>query len=249
MLIQTVRIALRQRFAGTAFGLAWLVFGPMLLLAIYSAVYLVVFRIRPANLEAGVYVLYIFSGLVPLINFSQGLTQGATSLSADKSVLLNSVFPPELVPMREVLGSFVTTSIAVGLVLAVGLFMGMAAWAWLLVPIVLVLLMAFLAGLTWVLSLANLVLKDIQQMLTYLTIILLVASPIAYTPDMLPDMLRLLIYFNPLAYYVVSLQSLIVLGELPDWPIIIGMFAFSGGSLVLGAYVFSRAKTVFFDYA
>src|SRR3546814_17746817 len=76
MLIQTVRIALRQRYAGTAFGLAWLVFGPILLLTIYSAVYLVVFRIRPANMEAGVYVLYIFSGLILLINFSQGLNIG-----------------------------------------------------------------------------------------------------------------------------------------------------------------------------
>ncbi|MPY73449.1 MAG: hypothetical protein GEU87_04255 [Alphaproteobacteria bacterium] len=249
MLIRTVRIALRQRYAGTAFGLAWLVFGPMLLLAIYSAVYLVVFRIRPANMEAGVYVLYIFSGLVPLINFSQGLTQGAISLAADRSVLLSTVFPPELVPMREVLSSLITTSIAIALILTGGLFMGKASWTWLLVPVVLILLMMFLAGLTWILSLANLVLKDIQQALTYVTIILLVASPIAYTPDMLPDALRLLLYFNPLAYFIVSLQSLIVLGALPEWPIILGMVLFSVASLLLGAYVFSRAKTVFFDYA
>ena len=249
MLIQTVRIALRQRYAGTAFGLAWLVLGPALLLAIYSAVYLVVFRIRPADMEAGVYVLYIFSGLIPLINFSQGLTQGAVSLTADRSVLLSAVFPPELVPLREVLSSLVTTSIAMALVLIAGLVMGKASWTWLLVPVVLILLMMFLAGLTWVLSLANLVLKDIQQVLTYVTIILLVASPIAYTPDMLPDALRLLLYFNPLAYFIVSLQSLIVLGMLPDWSIILGMFAFSAASLLLGAHVFSRAKTVFFDYA
>src|SRR3546814_16068126 len=81
MLIQTVRIALRQRYAGTAFGLAWLVFGPMLLLTIYSAVYLVVFRIRPANMGAGVYVLYIFYVLLPLVNFNQGPTHGAGSLT------------------------------------------------------------------------------------------------------------------------------------------------------------------------
>src|SRR3546814_8822466 len=97
-------------------------------------------------MEAGVYVLYIFSGLIPLINFSQGLTQGATSLAADRSVLLSTVFPPELVPMREVLGSLITTSIAVALVMIGGLFMGKASWAWLLVLVVLVLFMMFLAG-------------------------------------------------------------------------------------------------------
>src|SRR3546814_11700421 len=125
-------------------------------------------------MEAGVYVLYIFSGLIPLINFSQGLTQGAASLAADRGVLLSTVFPPELVPMREVLSSLVTTSNAVALVMIGGLFMGKASWAWLLVPVVLVLLMMFIAGLTWLLLLANLVLKDIQQFLSYVTIVLLI---------------------------------------------------------------------------
>jgi lipopolysaccharide transport system permease protein len=36
---------------------------------------------------------------------------------------------------------------------------------------------------------------------------------------------------------------------LPPWPILLGISVFGIGSFVLGAYVFSRAKTVFFDYA
>src|SRR3546814_15309783 len=67
-------------------------------------------------------------------------------------------------------------------------------------------------------------------------------SPIAYTPDMLPDALRLLIYFNPLAYYIVALQSLIVLATLPDWPIILGTLVFSAVSLLLGANVFKIGR-------
>ena len=86
-------------------------------------------------------------------------------------------------------------------------------------------------------------------MLTYVTIMLLVASPIAYTPDMLPPQLRLLLYVNPLGYFVVAFQSLIVLGELPPWPIMVGSFCFAFGSFLLGAWVFTRAKAVFFDYA
>lgn len=249
ILLATVAVSLRQRYAGATLGLVWLVLGPVLLLSLYAAIYLVVFRIRPANMEAEVYVLYIFAGLVPLINFSQGLMQGTTSLSADRNVLLNTVFPPELVPLREVAASLVTLSIGLAIICAVGLFLGKAALTWLLVPVVLALLLMFLTGLTWMLALANLVLKDIQQVLVYVTIVLLVASPIAYTPDMLPAALKLLIWFNPLAYFIICLQSLIVLGALPDWPIALGVAVFGVGSLALGAFVFERAKTVFFDYA
>jgi lipopolysaccharide transport system permease protein len=249
LLLETVKISLCQRYAGATLGLAWVVIGPILLLSLYATIYLLVFRVRPTNMEPEVYVLYIFSGLVPFINFSQGLVQGTTALSADREVLLNTVFPPELVPVREVAASLVTLAIGVGIICAVGLFLGKISLTWLLVPVVLILLVMFLMGLTWILSLANLVLKDIQQLLTYVTIVLIVVSPIAYTPDMLPSALQVLIYFNPIAYFILFLQSLIVLGTLPHWPIALGALSFGVGSMALGAYVFSRAKTVFFDYA
>lgn len=246
---ETVKVSLRQRYAGSALGLAWVVVGPILLLTIYAAIYLVVFRVRPINMEADVYVLYIFSGLVPFINFSQGLIQGTSALTVDREVLLNTIFPPELVPLKEVTASVVSLAVGVGIICVVGLFIGKFSPAWFLVPVVLIMLLMFLTGLTWILSLANLVLKDIQQILTYLTIVLIVASPIAYTPDMLPPMLKILIYFNPLAYFIICIQSLIVLGSLPYWPIFVGAFILGFSSLFLGAYVFNRAKMVFFDYA
>ena len=249
ILLETVKISLRQQYAGSTLGMAWLVLGPILLLSLYATIYLIVFRIRPANMQPEVYVLYIFSGLVPFINFSQGLIQGTTSLSKDRNVLLNTVFPPELLPLREVTASIVTLVIGVAIICVFGLFIGKFSFTWLLVPVVLFLLLLFLTGLTWILSLANLVLKDIQQILSYVTIILIIASPIAYTPDMLSPMLKILIYFNPLAYFIICIQSLIVLGTLPHWSIIVGTVIFAFSSIIIGAYVFSQAKTVFFDYA
>lgn len=249
LLLAAIKVSLRQRYAGATLGLAWVVLGPILLLSLYSTIYLVVFRVRPANMDPEVYVLYIFTGLVPFINFSQGLIQGTTALSADRDVLLSTVFPPELVPLREVAVSLATLAVGIGIILVVGLFLDKLAVTWLLVPVVLLLLLMFLTGLVWILSLANLVLKDIQQLLTYVTIVLLIASPIAYTPDMLPPALQVLIYFNPLAYFIVCMQSLIVLGTLPDWPIAAGAALFGVGSIMFGSYVFSRAKAVFFDYA
>lgn len=249
LLFSTVKIALQQRYAGATLGMAWLILGPLLLLAIYSAIYLVVFRVRPANMAPDVYVLYIFAGLVPFMNFSQGLLQGTTALSADREILLNTVFPAEMVPLREVAVSVATLVAGLVIIAVVAVLLGRLSLAWLLVPLVVVLLLMFLTGIVWVLSLANLVLKDIQQVLTYVTLVLMVASPIAYTPDMIPHSLRLLIYFNPLAYFIICMQSLIVLGTMPAWPILLGTVVISLVTFFAGAWVFNRAKAVFFDYA
>ena len=41
-------------------------------------------------------------------------------------------------------------------------------------------------GVVWGFSIANLVVKDVQQMIGYIVMVLLIVSPIAYTPDMVP---------------------------------------------------------------
>ena len=249
LVCESVLVALRQRFAGSMLGLVWLVLGPAILLALYAVIYLIIFRVRPVGMDPPTYVLYIFAGLVPMLGFSQGLMQGTVSLAGNRELLLNTVFPPELVPFRETAIATVSLTIGLAITAAFAFVLGKLAWTWLLVPIFLTLMLMLLAGACWVLSLLNLIFKDIQQILTYVTIVLLVASPIAYTPDMLPAQLRLLLFVNPLAYFVVAFQALIVLGELPAWYIMVGCLCFACGSFLLGAWVFTRAKVVFFDYA
>ena len=105
LLCKSVLVSLRQRFAGSTLGIVWFVLGPAILLMLYAMIYLVIFRVRPTDMDPQTYVLYIFAGLVPLLGFSQGLMQGTTSLSSNSDLLLNTVFPPELVPLRETVQS------------------------------------------------------------------------------------------------------------------------------------------------
>src|SRR5204862_4762357 len=48
-------------------------------------------------------------------------------------------------------------------------------------------------GVAWPLSLANLVLRDIQQVLTFLCTALMIVSPIAFAPESAPGPLKLLV--------------------------------------------------------
>jgi len=222
LLWESVKNSLQAKYAGSLFGMAWILIGPLLLLGLYGLIYAVIFKIRPIGLSLTDYILYIFSGLIPFIAFSQALSAGAVSLSNDPGLLLNKVFPAELLPVREVIAA--GTMIIAGGILVIGykLILGGLTIYWLLLPLVLVLMAMTLIGMVWALSLANLLVKDVQQMLTYLIILLLVASPIAYTPDMIPASMKFLLYINPLAYFVMTFQSILVLGKLPPVPILIG---------------------------
>ena len=249
LLLATSKVELRRRYAGSVLGLLWLLAGPLFLITIYAVIYLVVFRFRPAEMNEIDYVFYILSGLVAFLGFSEALQAGTTSLTANREILLNTVFPAELVPLRAVLVSSTTMLVGVAAVIVGCAGFGKLEPIALLAPVILLAQTMFVAGIGWIFALANLVVRDVQQILVYVTIILLVASPIAYLPSMLPSSLAVLIYANPLSYYVIALQHVIVLGIWPPLPVLIVGGVLAVGAFSLGFLVFARAKQAIFDYA
>ena len=246
---RTAIVELRRRYAGSVIGLAWVFLGPAILMGIYALIYGVVFKLKPQEFSSQEYIVYILAGLVPFLGFSEALTSGSASLVAQRDVLLSSIFPAELVPLRAVLVAFFAPVMGLAILLIADALVGHFSFWSLLVPIFIGLLLLFLFGVVWILSLANLVLRDIQQVISYVTMVALIASPIAYTPSMLPPGFSILIWLNPLSYFVIAVQELVVFDRFPPLVVVIGCLVLGVGSFVSGLYVFLRAKTVFFDYA
>lgn len=249
LLGNSIKESLRSRYAGSLLGMSWLVLGPALLLSLYAIVYTVVFDFRPTVMSRSDYVLYIFAGLVPFLTFSQALSAGTGALVKDQALLMNAVFPAELIPLREVLASGLMLVVGFGIIGGLKLFFfGGPLITWLLVPAIALAMAMAVTGLVWILSLANLVAKDVQHMLTYLIIMLLISSPIAYTPDMLSGAFRIMMYANPLSYYVSSFQQVLVLGKVPPAEILIGGTVIALVSFHAMYAVFDKGKMVVLDH-
>lgn len=238
----------RAKYAGSVAGLFWMVLSPLILLTLYSLVYLVIFRVQPASMTQHGYVLYILSGMVPFLGFADALTTGSSSLSSNKAILLNTVYPAELVPLRAVLASHAMTIVGLGLVVLAALFLGSYSWALLLLPALLLFQVMLVLGIAWVLSLMSLLLQDISHALGFVTMLLLIMSPIAYTPDMVPDKLRLIIYLNPLSYFITSFQEIVAFGRIPSMSTLAVIVCLGIASSWSGYWMFHRVKKVFFDY-
>jgi lipopolysaccharide transport system permease protein len=239
---------LDRRFAGSLLGVSWVVIAPAASIALYAAVYRFIFKVQVPGLRGWDYVLYIFAGLVPFLMTAESLTNGVASVIVNRSVLNNTVFPIDLAPVKAVLaaqGSFIVGMLAtVAGVIAVG----RAHWTILLLPVVWLLQVMALIGVSWVLSLVNVVFRDLQNLITLLLVMLMIATPIAYTPAMVPSSLKAVLYFNPLAYFVLTYQRILVLGQLPDPLTAALLVGISVGLFVLGGFFFARTKSVMVDY-
>ncbi len=248
LLFRVTRTELAERYAGSLLGLGWLIATPALFLGVYAAVYLVIYDLRVPGLSTSQYVLYIVAGLVPYLSTAEALSLGVTSVVANRAILSNVVFPIDLVPPKAVISAQPTMIVGSAILVAGAVIKGYLSWIALLAPIVWILQMLALIGLAWILSLLNVVLRDLTHAVAVFLLLVLVASPIAYTPDMVPSRLKFLVALNPLAYFVVAYQQIVVLGQLPTPTQTIGLFVVAFGLFGLGGWFFARAKTALIDY-
>ena len=85
---------LKARYRGSILGFFWSLVQPLLLLAVYTFVFSVVFQPRSAGADP--YALFLVCGLFPWIWLSTALVEGTTSLVASAGLIRRAVFPAEL---------------------------------------------------------------------------------------------------------------------------------------------------------
>jgi lipopolysaccharide transport system permease protein len=250
LLLRVTRHDLRVRYAGSLLGLGWVALGPLLILGVYSLVYLEVFKVRTnaLHLTGPAFVIYIFCGLVPYLTVAEALSRGVGSVITNKAVLNNTVYPIDLTPVQAALGAQLVLAVGMPLVVVGAILTGHTHATLVAVPVVWALMFLWLVGVNWILAMLNVAFRDLQNLLTVILMILLVASPFAYTPSQLAPAVRLIVYVNPFAYFVLAYQDLIVRGQLPDaWHTAV-LVLMPLATFALGSWFFSKAKGVLLDY-
>lgn len=247
VLAALVRQSLRDRVAGSVFGFFFLGLYPLLFLGVYTFVFVHVLQVRVPNLSQQTYTLAIFCGLVPFLAFAEALTVGAGSIVSNATLVRNLMFPYEILPVRDVLASYVAMGPGFAMVLAVGVWSQGAYLSQLLVPFVIMLQIIFSAGLVWLLSTLNVFMRDIQKLLPIVVLMLMMISPIAYTREMLPPGLATLALFNPLAGFIFLYRDLLLEGTIHLGTLLV-MTAISLAVFLLGFYVVRRLRPLVFDF-
>jgi lipopolysaccharide transport system permease protein len=158
------------------------------------------------------------------------------------------VFPIDLAPVKSVLISQAIMATGIAITVVGSAVVGTLRWTVVLLPVVWALQVLGLIGIVWMLSLLNVIFRDIQNILTPVLMIILIASPFAYTPNLVPDSLRPLILLNPFAYFVVAYQQIIVLGRVPSADHAIALLVLGIVPFVAGSWFFATAKRVIVDY-
>jgi lipopolysaccharide transport system permease protein len=248
MLAAITRVELAKRHAGSVLGLAWVVLQPALLLSVYLFVYMVVFKMRFEGFSRFDYVLYVFCGLVPYLGFMEALTTGGLSIKQNMHLVKNVMLPIELIPIRSVIVGMASQFVSIGLVMLLVAADRSLSWHVALLPLVVILQVMWLAGLTWMLSSITVALPDITYFVNLFVFLLMFLSPIGYRPEMVPQGFGWILYVNPIYYMTEMYRGTMLRGASPTALVVVTYVVMCLATFALGSAFFERFRGVLTDY-
>ncbi len=241
---------LKASYAGSAFGLLWAVFNPVVYLAVYGVVFGVFFKSTPDPVYGtDSFFLFLLCGLVPWQFFSQTMNSSAGTLVKNFSLIKKAVgFPAEILPVVTVISNIISHVIGLALlVIVVAFTAGLTPYV-LLVFFYLFLAAVFAVGLGWVISGINVFLKDIEQMLGLVTMGWLFLTPIFYSPSFIPARYLFIMKLNPIYHLVEGYRLALLTGRALPAEDILYFAAVSFVTFGLGGMFFRKLKPWFAEF-
>ena len=252
LLLQMLRRQLASRYRGSVLGFVWSFAHPLLMLAVYTFVFGVLFKARWGieGLEdnRAVFPLAMFCGMAVFNIFSESVTTSTGVVLSNPGYVKKVVFPLELLPLCTVL-----TVLVFGLAWFALLFLGIAiflqqlSWTMLLLPVSLLPVLFFSAGVSFFVASLGVYLRDVQQLVAIVTQALFFMTPIFYPASVVPEGLRWIIHINPLSAMVEQARLLLLHGKIPEFSSCLITYAVSLLVFQVGLAWFAKTKKGFAD--
>lgn len=208
------------RYKGSMLGIVWSLVTPVLMLAVYTFVFSVVFKTRWGSGEGGSssaeFALILFAGLLVFNLFAECINRAPGSVLANVNYVKKVVFPLEVLPLVYMGSALFHFSISFGVWLgAYVLLIGVPHLTILLTPLIIAPFVFFVMGLSWALASLGVYLRDVGQIIGLVVQVFMFLTPIFYPASALPERFQTVVLFNPLTLPIEMLRGVIYWGEIP----------------------------------
>ena len=243
MIRNMVRREIRGRYKGSALGFLWNFITPIMQIVVYIMVFSIVFRVNIEN-----YYLYIITGMVPWIFFSDSLTSGSGTI-VENSQLVNKIyFPRAVLPISVVLSKLVNMLISLVFTFIVIAVAGTGvSWTALLVLIpAVILLFFFTLGLTFILAGLDPYLRDVQYIVNVVMMLMIWVAPIMYTHDQFDSpIFNLILSINPFTYFCDIFHDILYYTVIPDILTMVVATGLTAVAMIVGWWAFHKLEHEF----
>ncbi|MBI3480636.1 MAG: ABC transporter permease [Nitrosomonadales bacterium] len=251
LIAQMTRREVMGRYRGSILGLAWSFFNPILMLVVYTFVFSVVFKAKwgvGGEQSQSAFAIVLFVGMIVHGMFAEMINRSPGLILANVNYVKKVVFPLEILPVVSMGAALFHTLISLGVLLvAILLINGSLAWTAVFFPLVILPLLIATLGVAWFLVSLGVFVRDIGQITSMITTVLMFVSPVFYPVSALPEKFQVWLMLNPLTFMIEQSRAVMVFGKAPDWA---GLTLYTLASLVIawaGYWWFQKTRKGFAD--
>ena len=242
---QMVRRELRQKYKGSTLGVLWYLVNPLVLMGAYALVFKVLLEVA----DIPDYPVFLISGLVVWVFFSQALLAAAPSLVLNGPLIRKVRFPRETIPASVATVQLVTFLVMLVVLVPIALAVrGHLDASLLLLPVVAAALFCLVLGFSLGVSILHAHYRDVEPVLAALLLPWFFLTPIflrvddfpgARTNEWIADLLQ---WANPVAPFVDAVRQIVYAGVAPSGAQMAYVLAVGLGALALGTFAFRRME-------
>lgn len=248
----------KVKYKNSFLGFLWSLVTPLMMLIVFYVAFGIIFKLRAMGMQY--YAFYLMSGILPWNFMATALLLSVGSIVGSADLVKKVYFPREVLPLSH-LGSCSFHFLLQEFMLIIFLLVfqvPMTPWIFIF-PLVMLLEVTFIAGLSMFLSALNVFFRDVQ----HFTEILLMAwfwmtpviYPISLIRDNFPPWAVHLYMLNPMTHIILLWQRITYnspqngpAAALFSVPGLLGTIAFSIFLLVLGYFTFGRLEGRFAEF-
>lgn len=253
ILQQLVSKDFKLKYRRSILGVLWSVLNPLLMMAVLSLVFSSMFRF-----DIDKYPVYLILGMT-LFTLMSDSTSSAMSSIIDASALLKkvrvekAVFPVEKVLFAVV--NYLFSFVAVIVVMAV--FGVRPSWCMLALPLLLLYVVVFCAGIGLLLSALSVFFRDVMHLWSVVITAWNYLTPVFWPEEMLTGgalsgglghVLLTVEQFNPMYYFVSYIRQIMMYGTMPGLEFNLMCVAFAAVTFIVGLVVFRKTQSKFILY-
>lgn len=239
---------LTDRYAGSNLGLIWTIIQPLFLVGFYAIIFTFIFKVQiSTNSTPLQYGLYAIIGLIPWLSTSEGLTRSISSITSKSSLVKQAIFPIEILPVSTILTSFI--SLLVGLtiyLIIIFIFLPDQTSALMLaLPIVIFFNFLLSLGIAYLLAIAGVYFRDLNELITILLTVGIFITPILYLENSIPQPFQFIMQFNLIAHIIYVYRDVLFYGQI-NHPLSFIVFPVAAVIFfIAGFYSFKKVKHLF----
>jgi len=231
---------LKLRYKNSALGFLWSLLNPLMMMIVLSLVFMYFLKFGIEHFPA-----FLIIGLVSW-RFFGGTALALQSIVGNADLVRKVYFPREILTISCVLSIFVSTLLESLLLLILLPILGVnLSFLVLLLPVLLILQLIFVLGVSFILSSLYVYYRDIAHIWDVVTQAGFYLTPILYPLSFIPAKYLNLYMLNPMAWFVLAYKDILFYKKMFSFFDLGVMLAVSLFFLFTGYYLFKRLEPKF----